>query len=61
MSTPTPASQWRRSSFSSTGDCVELAWSAVRDSKNRTGPILSLTPSGLVGLIASARAGALDR
>jgi uncharacterized protein DUF397 len=42
---------WRRSSFSGTSgsDCVEVAWPnrattevAVRDSKNTTGPMLTL-------------------
>lgn len=44
--------QWRKSSFSGDngGGCVEVASNlpgvvAVRDSKNRSGPALALTPS----------------
>ena len=58
MSTPHPASlTWRRSSFSSTGNCVEVALSAIRDSKN-PGPILNLEGADLPGFIAAAKAGA---
>ena len=36
---------WRKSSYSGSGDCVEIGWKAadvaVRDSKNPTGPTLS--------------------
>lgn len=49
---------WRKSSRSSGQDtCVELAYDgAVRDSKNPTGPVLSL-PLG--GLLAAVKAGSL--
>jgi len=52
---------WRRSSFSggSGGDCVELGnTGAVRDSKNPAGPVLTVD---LGGLLASVKAGHLDR
>jgi len=71
-----PFTAWRRSSFTNTGDCVELAWrkssftetsdcvelapSAVRDSKNVPGPILTFESPGITALVAAARDGALD-
>jgi hypothetical protein len=58
MSTPNLASlTWRKSSFSDESNCVELALSAVRDSKN-PGPILNLEGADLPGFIAAAKAGA---
>ncbi len=54
----TPHSAWRKSSFSNTGDCVELTPTAVRDSKNRSGPTLRF--ASLAGFLAAARSGGLD-
>ncbi|HEY3611503.1 MAG TPA: DUF397 domain-containing protein [Pseudonocardiaceae bacterium] len=42
---------WRKSSYSgegATGNCVELALDAVRDSKNPAGPVLSVDVDALV-------------
>jgi hypothetical protein len=42
---------WRKSSYSGPEDyqsCVELAFGAVRDSKNPAGPVLSVDVSALV-------------
>ncbi|MPZ80258.1 MAG: DUF397 domain-containing protein [Actinophytocola sp.] len=59
------SSSWRKSSYSNVNDCVELAWpaegGAVRDSKNVTGPTLTVARAGLTGLIAATRSGALGR
>lgn len=59
--------EWRKSSFSGTsgGQCVEVASNlpgliAVRDSKNPTGPVLTLTPEEWRGFIAGASAGEFD-
>jgi hypothetical protein len=52
---------WRKSSRSggNNGACVELAnVGAVRDSKNRTGPVLH---ADLAGLVATIKTGRLDR
>jgi hypothetical protein len=47
---------WRKSSYSGTEDnCVELANSAVRDSKNPDGPILSLDVTALVAAVKSGQ------
>jgi Domain of unknown function (DUF397) len=54
---------WRTSSYSNNGGaCVEVADNlpgivAVRDSKNRNGPILVLTPAGWREFTAGIRAG----
>jgi hypothetical protein len=51
---------WRKSSYSGGGsdgensDCVELAASAVRDSKNLAGPMLHLD---ITALVAAVKAG----
>jgi len=50
---------WRKSSYSGGGDhdnadCVELAASAVRDSKNPAGPVLHLD---ITALVAAVKAG----
>lgn len=51
-----PGVSWRKSTFSgSQSDCVEVArtatMSAVRDSKNPTGPILRADLSALLGAV----------
>jgi hypothetical protein len=57
--------RWRKSSFSGGGNtnCVEVAQSgrtiAVRDSKHRSGPILTLTESNWKTFILSMRASEL--
>ncbi|WNM35805.1 DUF397 domain-containing protein [Streptomyces sp. Li-HN-5-11] len=62
MTEPTvPESAWSKSSYSSGegGECVEVADAAgtihIRDSKIRSGPVLTVTPdawAGFVGLAA---------
>jgi hypothetical protein len=47
---------WKKSSFSDQSNCVEVAIAetvtAVRDSKNTTGPHLTLTAPAFRGLVA---------
>jgi hypothetical protein len=59
--------RWRKSSYSGNGggDCVEVARNlpgtvAVRDSKDRDGPALALTPSAWQQFIAGVKSGELD-
>ncbi|GAA0520516.1 hypothetical protein GCM10011581_10830 [Saccharopolyspora subtropica] len=59
------AVQWRKSSRSQQGaQCVEVGataeFTAVRDSKNPTGPALLLAPSEFTAMIRSAKAGRFD-
>jgi hypothetical protein len=53
--------QWRKSSFSGEGDCLEWAVSPssvrLRDSKNPTGPELVLTNSEWAAFIAGVKHG----
>ena len=57
---------WRTSSYTNNGGaCVEVAGNlpgivAVRDSKDRSGPVLVLTPAQWRELIAGIRAGELS-
>lgn len=57
---------WRTSSHSSTngGECVEVAWDAesplVRDTKNRAGGALRMSPQEWSALLAEVKAGRLD-
>jgi hypothetical protein len=58
---------WRKSSYSggNGGNCVEVASDlpgvvAVRDSKDRGGPVLIFTPDEWRALAAEAKAGDLD-
>lgn len=62
--------EWRKSSRSGTGgdggqSCVELAdlgkTVGIRDSKNPTGPHLSVSPAALGGLAVLIKAGLYDR
>jgi hypothetical protein len=50
---------WRKSSRSGGGaensDCVELAASAVRDSKNPAGPVLNLDVTALVAAVKAGQ------
>lgn len=52
---------WRKSTASNSGGCVEVAIISgsvlVRDSKNRTGPVLRLSPTGWSALLARTRTG----
>jgi hypothetical protein len=50
---------WRKSSYSggNNGACVELAASAVRDSKNVDGPILVFGQDRLAAFVSGVRAG----
>ncbi|WP_432925174.1 DUF397 domain-containing protein [Microbispora sp. CA-135349] len=57
---------WRKSSFSGSGNnCVEVATNvpglvAVRDSKDRSGPVLAFTPSEWSAFIAGVKNGEFD-
>ncbi|MGD0374076.1 MAG: DUF397 domain-containing protein [Streptosporangiaceae bacterium] len=58
---------WRKSSYSggNGGNCVEVAANlpgivAVRDSKDRGGPVLIFTPDEWQAFAAGAKAGQLD-
>ena len=60
-------STWRKSSYSSDqgGNCLEVAdlrndRRAVRDSKNPTGPVLTVTPAAWSAFTADVRAGLFD-
>ncbi|MFE4961510.1 DUF397 domain-containing protein [Streptomyces sp. NPDC056660] len=54
------ALSWRKSSYSSggSGDCVEVATCPttihIRDSKNRQGPALALSPAAWAGFLTYA-------
>jgi hypothetical protein len=55
-----PESAWFKSSYSSGegGECVEVACAAgsihIRDSKDRSGPVLTVTPQAWAGLVRLA-------
>jgi hypothetical protein len=49
---------WRKSSYSgsgATGNCVELALGAVRDSKNPDGSVLSVDVTALVAAVKTGQ------
>lgn len=56
---------WRKSSFSNTGACVEIAhWRSlvlVRDTKDRTGPLLEFTESEWAAFLSGVRDGQFDK
>ena len=56
--------EWRKSTHSVDGGCVEVAviegHVAVRDSKNRAGPVLTFTPIEWKSFLAGARTGEFD-
>jgi Domain of unknown function (DUF397) len=43
--------RWRRSSRTNSLNCVEVAWGAVRDSKDPDGPILRFGPDQLARFV----------
>jgi hypothetical protein len=43
--------RWRKSSLTNSVNCVELAWGAVRDSKDPGGPILRFNPDQLARFV----------
>jgi Domain of unknown function (DUF397) len=53
--------EWRKSSFCSNGNCVEVAALGsqilVRDSKARNGPVLAFQPTEWVAFLEGARRG----
>jgi hypothetical protein len=55
-----PESSWFKSSYSSGGggECVEVAIAPgaihIRDSKDRSGPVLTVTPQAWAGLVRLA-------
>ena len=55
---------WRKSSYSVGGNCVEVAFAdhhvAVRDSKNRNGPVIMFTPDEWSAFLRGVRAGEFD-
>lgn len=57
---------WRKSSFSNgVAECVEVAATAdavlVRDSKDRSGPVLTFTAAEWAAFTQSVRSGEFDR
>ncbi|HZD73428.1 MAG TPA: DUF397 domain-containing protein [Actinomycetota bacterium] len=54
---------WRKSSYSGSNGCVEVAFVggnvAIRDSKNRQGPVLVFTPVEWDAFVAGVRDGEL--
>ncbi len=57
--------EWRKSTFSANGSCVEVARNlpgiiAVRDSKDPDGPALVFTPAEWDAFAAGVRAGEFD-
>jgi hypothetical protein len=55
---------WRKSSLSGTNGCVEVAFVdeqvAIRDSKDRSGPVLTFSPTEWDAFLAGARRGEFD-
>ncbi|MEU7914021.1 DUF397 domain-containing protein [Microbispora bryophytorum] len=66
MSRDLSGAEFHKSSFSGGGnDCVEVAANlpglvAVRDSKDRSGPVLAFTPSEWSAFIAGVKGGEFD-
>ena len=64
MRTPLPGTlTWRKSSFTDTGECVELAWpdgeAAMRDSKN-TEPTLVFDRARVAAFVVRVKSGAFQ-
>jgi hypothetical protein len=59
-----PPATWRKSSLSGTNGCVEIAFVnervAVRDSKDRRGPVLTFTPNEWKAFVGGVRNGEFD-
>lgn len=59
--------RWRKSSYSSDtgGDCIEVAslpsLTAIRDSKDPEGPVLTFTPAAFTAFVTAATSGNLRR
>jgi hypothetical protein len=57
--------QWRKSTYSSASGCVEVAFLedqiAVRDSKDRNGPVLVFTLGEWAAFLSGVRSGEFDR
>jgi len=55
---------WRKSTYSANGACVEVAFVggriALRDSKDRRGPVLSFTVSEWAAFLSGVRDGQFD-
>jgi hypothetical protein len=55
---------WRKSSFSGTNGCIEVAFVgeqvAIRDSKDRSGPVLTFSSTEWEAFLAGARRGEFD-
>jgi Domain of unknown function (DUF397) len=60
-----PTAQWYKSTFSSTSGCVEVAFLgghiAVRDSKDRDGPVLTFTANEWRAFLSGVRNGEFDQ
>jgi hypothetical protein len=58
------SADWRKSSFSDTNGCVEVALLnghvTVRDSKDRNGPVLEFEPSTWTAFLEDVRMGRFD-
>jgi Domain of unknown function (DUF397) len=56
--------EWRKSTRSGSNGCVEVAFSsdriAVRDSKDRSGPVLTFTPTEWEAFVGGVRDGEFD-
>jgi hypothetical protein len=59
-----PPSSWKKSKLSGPNGCVEVAFVedrvAVRDSKDRTGPVLKFTPTEWKAFIGGVRDGEFE-
>jgi hypothetical protein len=65
MAEPSRSSiEWRKSEASGSGDCVEVAFVdrsvLVRNSRDRTGPVLAFTDSEWTAFLIGARNGTFD-
>jgi hypothetical protein len=63
---PNSTLAWRTSSASGgSGECVEVAqWESsvlVRDSRDRSGPVLAVNAAQWLGLLSRTRSGEIDR
>jgi hypothetical protein len=64
--TPVPGHGWRKSSASTTTNCVEVAFADgggaifVRDSKSPDGAVLAFTPSEWEAFVVGVRRGEFD-